>query len=194
MLYWFPCLQIPSFSLLLFSFWVKESKCQLIFLYAQLGLFNIVLESIKNCKILNIFTVSKMIIWASFLSYPNCFSPPLGFLWTYSQKVPILWNLSNSSHQIVPEFDTINWSRSLFWFLIAPNRTLMILSYHVTSSMSSFVCGALMDGKSRSRDSYRFQLEGHQQDNQIPVFSFIRTRHISWLFMRLSLPFTKQQN
>ena len=57
-----------------------------------------------------------------------------------------------------------------------------------------FVCGILMDGKSRKLDSCNFLLGGLHQHRQIHEYSFIRIRSASWLYMKLSLPFMRQQN
>lgn len=60
--------------------------------------------------------------------------------------------------------------------------------------MFSYACGAQIIGKNKGLNFCSFLREGHQQHNQIRVSSFIKTRHISWLYMRLNWQFLKQNN
>lgn len=57
-----------------------------------------------------------------------------------------------------------------------------------------FVCGILMDGKNRRRDSCSFLPGGLRQHSQIRAYSFIKIKYSSWSYMKLSSPFSKQLN
>jgi len=84
---------------------------------------------------------------------------------------------------------------SLTGFCGNATPTVMIWAVNfVPCLLCRFVSGTRMDGKSRSLDSCSFLLGGHHRHNQIPVYSFIKIKYSSWLYMKLNLPFMKQQN
>jgi len=113
--------------------------------------------------------------------------------WRSFSGIPFLW-LNCIKRLSLVSYNYFSSIMAPFEHAVGNALPLLYHIYRVICLLCRFVCGILTDGKSRSLDSCNFLLGGLHQHRQIPVYNFIRTRSASWLYMKHSLPFMKQQS